>query len=135
MPIGESGWLKEKVPVKFIRYSTGGLFHKSGLYFMTGPYRFRVTRRKLEELLKKEKAFLIVDKETIRGLAMKYQGKEKKKEQPQVDPKVVKLHEYKQRKEEAARKAAEDAARRRDIAEKRKRIAEKAKKKFDMARK
>ncbi len=142
MPVGESSWLRGKVPVKFVRYSLGGFLHKSGWYFFNGPYRFTLKTSRLRKLFQTGKAALVVDEETVRELAMKYRGvKEKKTEQP-TDPRVVRLEEFKRQREEAARKAAEDAVRQKKmaerekrLAERRQRLAEKARKKLESARK
>ena len=122
MPVGESSWLRGKLPVKFERFSTGGLFRKSGWYFMTGFNRFHLKSYELRELFKEGKAYLIVDEHVIEELGKRYRGK-KQKTKPQADPRVVKLEEEKRRRMEEAKKAQEEAI-------KRKREAEKAMKKL-----
>jgi|GEM_PF-6623774 len=125
MPVGESNWLQDKVPVKFVRFSTGSLLRKSGWYFFTGTYRFHLKTSGLRKLFNEGKAALVIDEETVRELAMQYRGvKEQKKTEHTVDPRVVRLEEYKRQREEAARKTAEQSALQKKRAEMAKRISE-----------
>ena len=130
MPVGESSWLRGKLPVKFERFSTGGLFHKSGWYFMTGMNRFHLKSYELRKLFQEGKAYLIVDEHVIGELGKRYRGEKPTKAKPQVDPKVVQLEEFKRRKVEEAQKAQELAKRQQKEAMKRKKEAEKAAKKL-----
>lgn len=129
MGVGESSWVKGKRPVKFVRFSKGTLFRRAGWYFLSGRNRFRLSSDELQGLLKKEKAFLLMDEESIEKLAARYRGAERRDDAEKARVRELRRREEKaealaKQQEERARKAEALAKRRKAEAEKLKRESE-----------